>query len=229
MPVMRAFAPLYPPITLPSAQQNRYNTPLVRPDRGHEESGMGDQMHDHDDLTPETEADIAEGMGEETALTDADEVTTLRAALSACEAQLAQAKHDTLRAHADFDNFRKRLRAERDQEFGRGSDRVLADLLPVIDDFERALAAVGDACADDPLRQGVELIYRRLLDLLARYNITPMAVMGQPFDPHFHDAVASLPTDEAPEHTIIGEVQRGYLKNGEPFRPAKVAVAVLPE
>ncbi len=184
-------------------------------------------MHDFDDMTPETEADVAEGMGNEMTALD-EEVLRLRGALAACETELAKARNDYLRAHADFDNFRKRMRAERDQEFTRGSDRVLNDLLSVIDDFERALAAVTETSTVETLQQGVTLIYRQLLGLLERYNITAMAVVGQPFDPMIHDAVASVATSDAPDHSIIGEVQRGYVKNGDIFRPAKVMVAVEP-
>ena len=158
-----------------------------------------------------------------------EDIAELRAALAHCQQELAEAKNAYLRAHADFDNFRKRMRVERDQEFGRGSDRVLAELLPVVDDFERALAAVTENSTVDSIQQGVELIYRHLLRLCARYGITPMEVEGKPFDPTYHDAVARVPTDAAPEHTVIGQVQRGYLKNGVTFRPAKVAVAVLPD
>lgn len=185
-------------------------------------------MHDFDDMTPETEADVAEGMGENMTPLD-EEVIRLRGALAACETELAKVRNDYLRAHADFDNFRKRMRAERDQEFARGSDRVLADLLAVIDDFERALAAVTDGSTVESLQQGVTLIYRQLLNLLGRYNIAAMTVMGQPFDPHLHDAVASITSPDAPDHSIIAETQRGYLKNGDVFRPAKVVVAVEPQ
>jgi molecular chaperone GrpE len=179
-----------------------------------------------EDISPELAADMADNANAPTE----DEQTRLRAELARCQAELADAKHDTLRAHADFDNFRKRMRAERDAEFARGSDRVLADLLPVLDDFERALAAqqqVPDA--NDALQQGVEMIYRRLVQLLERYGITAMAVEGVAFDPKYHDAVTSVVIADVPEHTIVGEILRGYLKNGEVFRPARVAVAVPPD
>ncbi len=184
-------------------------------------------MHDFDDMNPETEADIAEGTGEARTPRD-EEVIRLRAALAESQEALAKARNDYLRAHADFDNFRKRMRAERDQEFSRGGDRVLADLLPVLDDFERALAAVNEASTLESLQQGVTLIYRNLQSLLDRYGLLPMEVIGQPFDPKFHDAAASVTTSDAPDHTIVSELQRGYLKNGETFRPAKVVVAMQP-
>jgi molecular chaperone GrpE len=181
-------------------------------------------------MTPETAADIAEG--EEQVSTGApmpEDVIELRAALTQCREELAEAQNAYLRAHADFDNFRKRMRAERDQEFTRGSDRILSDLLPVVDDFERALAAVNEASTVESLRQGNELIFRHLLRLLEKHGVVPMEVEGKPFDPMYHDAELSVPSDAYPEHTVIGQIQRGYLKNGDAFRHAKVAVAVSPE
>lgn len=184
---------------------------------------------DRDLMNPEIAADIDEAVEspETASLAGEDEVVALRGQIAQLQQELAESKNNYLRAHADFDNSRKRLRAERDQEFGRGSDRVVNDLLPIIDDFERALAA--NAAQGDGFRQGVELIYRQLLNLLERYGLTPMAVEGQPFDPKYHDAVARVATAAQPEHTIVGEIQRGYLRNGDVFRPAKVAVAVAPE
>ena len=72
------------------------------------------------------------------------------------------------------------------------------------------------------------MIYRRLVQLLERYSITAMEVEGKPFDPKYHDAVTSVTTDAVPEHTIVADLQRGYMKNGDVFRPARVAVAVPP-
>jgi len=185
---------------------------------------MAEDKKRREKMTPETAADIAEG--EEQA---AEDVVGLRVELTQCREELAEAKNAYLRAHADFDNFRKRMRAERDQEFTRGSDRVLSDLLPVVDDFERALAAINEASTVESLLQGNELIFRHLLRLLEKYNVVPMEVEGKPFDPMYHDAELRVPSDAYPEHTVIGQIQRGYLKNGDAFRHAKVAVAVSPE
>ena len=194
---------------------------------------MHDELHTPAELNPQVTADIDEAAADTaTAPAESEEVMALPTLLAQCQQELAEAKNANLRAQADFDNYRKRLRAERDLEYTRGRDRVLLELLPVIDDFERALSAVPDArenCPPDALRQGVELLFRQLCNLLGRYSITPMRTEGQRFDPKYHDAVARIPTPGHPEHTIVGEVQRGYLKNGEVFRPAKVAVAVAPD
>lgn len=190
---------------------------------------MKDEQHKKDDMSPEMAADIAESISTPADELGPEEVAELLAALAQCQQDLAESKNAYLRAHADFDNFRKRMRSERDQEFSRGSDRVLADLLPILDNFERALSSVNESSTVDSLKQGVELIYRQLVNMLERYSITAMDAEGKPFDPMYHDAIAQVVTSDAPEHTIIGVVQRGYLKNGDVFRPARVAVAVEPE
>ena len=137
-----------------------------------------------------------------------------------------KAKNAYLRAHADFDNFRKRLRNERDQEFARGTDRVLADLLPIIDDFERALASVNENSTVDSLQAGHRVDLSPSTTLLERYSVVAMEVEGKPFDPKYHDAIARIVSDTTPEHTIVGVVQKGYMRNSDVFRPAKVAVSV---
>ena len=187
-----------------------------------------DEKREH--LTPETAADIAGAdMPETTPRGEPDEIAELRVLLAQCQRELDESRNANLRLHADFDNFRKRMRAERDQEFTRGSERVLADLLPLVDDFERALASVNENSTTESLTAGIEMIYRHAMRLLERNQVTPMEVEGKPFDPKYHDAISQMATDTAPEHTIIAQVQRGYMKNSDVFRPAKVVVAVTPE
>lgn len=161
--------------------------------------------------------------------TGQEEELELLEELAKCQAELQETKNALLRSHADFDNFRKRMRTEREQEFVRGNDRVLGEVLAIVDDFERAIAAVNEQSTVESLQQGVELIYRQLMALLERYKIAPMTVMGETFDPKYHDAVARVNIDDVPEHTIVGEVQRGYYKEKEVFRPARVAVAMPAE
>ena len=192
---------------------------------------MRNKKHEPESTNTQTAVDIDEAIahGDNGQSGVQDEASDIRATLAQCQQELQEAKNALLRAHADFDNFRKRMRAERDKEYTRGTDKVFCDLLPIVDDFERALASVNGKTTVESLQQGVDLIYRQLLNLLERYGITAMSVEGEPFDPRYHDAIARVCTTEQREHTIIAETQRGYLKNGEVFRPAKVAVAVEPD
>jgi molecular chaperone GrpE len=130
-----------------------------------------------------------------------------------------------LRKTAEFDNYRKRLERERQSWTEGAIGDVIGDLLPVIDDLERALKV--EAVGEEGLayRKGVELIHRRLLDVLKRRNVTVVDAVGQPFDPHLHQAVTYEPADGKPDGEIVEEFARGYLIGERLLRPAMVKVA----
>jgi molecular chaperone GrpE len=145
-------------------------------------------------------------------------------------ARLAAEKEELMatlvRRQADFDNYRKRIERERKDETRRGISRLLHDLLPVLDGFERALAAHP---AHDDYRKGVELIYRSLSDTLARHGLERISAEGKKFDPHYHEAIERVETHEHPDGTILQVVQEGYLFDGRVLRPSLVRVAVAHE
>lgn len=129
-----------------------------------------------------------------------------------------------LRTRADFDNYRKRVERDRVQMVARATEDAVRDLLPIIDDLERALAAdAGEAAA--PFRQGVELIHRQMLDMLARRGVEVIDAVGQDFDPNVHEAIAYEPAEGRREGEIIGELRRGYRIGDRLLRPAMVRVA----
>jgi molecular chaperone GrpE len=140
--------------------------------------------------------------------------------------------HDRLlRTTAEFDNYRKRTERERREWLEGAVADLVRDLLPIVDDLERALAAAApdsDAIGADPvaaLRQGVELIHRQTLDVLRRRGIEPLDVIGQPFDPNWHEAVGQEPANGRPDGEIVTEVRRGYRLGQRLVRPAMVRVA----
>ena len=128
-----------------------------------------------------------------------------------------------LRTTAEFDNYRKRVERERRDLVDATASDVVRDLLPVLDDFERALTA--PRAADDAFRRGVELIHRRLLDVLRVRGVEPFDSVGQTFDPAVHEAVATEPVGRRREGEIVAELGRGYRLNGRLLRPARVKVA----
>ena len=135
--------------------------------------------------------------------------------------------HDRLlRRQADFENFRRRVERERREllEFA-GMESVRA-LLPVVDDFERALKT---ECADKEYARGMDLIYQRLFEALGKLGLEPLAAVGQPFDPNLHHAVEMAQTEDAEDHTVLEEYQRGYNFRGRLLRPSMVKVAVRPK
>jgi molecular chaperone GrpE len=139
----------------------------------------------------------------------------------ACEK--AELQDRLLRARAEFDNFRKRSERERSDFIQFATMDMVKDVLPVLDDFERALKV---ETADRDYAKGVELIYQRLSDTLKKMGLEPIDTAGQKFDPNLHQAVERVPTEEAEDQAILGEFQRGYNFKGKLLRPAMVRVAV---
>jgi molecular chaperone GrpE len=127
-----------------------------------------------------------------------------------------------LRTAADFDNYRKRMDRERRELADYTAGEVISELLPIVDNLERALQA---AAEDDPLRKGVELIHRQMLDLLRKRGVKPIEALGTDFDPNFHQAVIHEESTEHREGEVMAELQRGYVVGDRLLRPAMVKVA----
>jgi molecular chaperone GrpE len=130
-----------------------------------------------------------------------------------------------LRKTAEFDNYRKRTERERGQLAEAAAVDLLTAILPLVDDLERALAADTGDGAVEAYRVGVDLIHRQLVELLRKRGVTPIDTGGQPFDPHFHQAVAHEVSESHAEGAIIDELRRGYMISGRLLRPAMVRVA----
>jgi molecular chaperone GrpE len=141
-------------------------------------------------------------------------------------AERLREEHDRLlRGAADLENFRKRAAREREEIQKFGIERVLKDLLPVLDDLDRALAS---APADDPLAKGVLLVRAGFEQALARHGVKAFSAMGQPFDPARHEALLQVPTAEAAPGTVVLEHARGFTLNDRVIRPAMVGVSTAP-
>lgn len=128
-----------------------------------------------------------------------------------------------LRRQAEFDNFRKRTEKERGEFTQYAGMELVRDLLPVIDDFDRAMKVEGGS---PEYTRGIEMIYSRMFEALKKVGLEPIAAEGKEFDPHLHQAVERVETKDAPEGTILGEFQRGYNFKGKLLRPSMVRVAV---
>ena len=137
--------------------------------------------------------------------------------------------HDRLlRKQAELENVRKRLQREKEEFLQIATADLVRALLPTLDGFERALKH-RDASVPDQFAQGVELIYRQLLDVLGRVGLTPVETEGKVFDPHVHQAVETVAEPGRRDHEIVEELQRGYKLKHRLLRPAIVKVAVNPE
>ena len=159
------------------------------------------------DETPEEETVVAE------------EPSVPLAELEAVSRERDQYLDSLRRLKAEFENSRKRQERERARILEAAAERLVQELLPVLDNLDRALESEGD------IREGVQATRDQFADVLANEGLLPVASDGQPFDPNVHEAVMGQPSDEYEEGTVLQTFQRGYLLNGRAIRPAKVVVA----
>jgi molecular chaperone GrpE len=149
--------------------------------------------------------------------------------LAALEAERNETRERMLRIAAEFENYKKRVKREQSDNESKARESVLRDMLEVIDNLERAVAASAGSGGDPKaLQQGVELVLRLFQSKLERHDVRPFEAKGQPFDPRVHDAISQIATTEVPPGSVVNEVQRGYRIGERLLRPAMVAVATAP-
>lgn len=179
---------------------------------------------------PEVVDDILDTDNEQTELADAlneelGEMEALRKQLDEAQAAVEKEKKDYMFLMADFDNFRKRVRREKEDLLKNGNEKILAGLLPIVDDFERGLEATRDSEDPNAIREGMELIYNKLVKYLEQNGVKAMESTGMDFDADLHEAIATIP---APSEDLKGKVidttQKGYTINDKVLRHVKVAV-----
>ena len=177
---------------------------------------MNSDVNDLDDLNTAAESQSSTDSGEATAASDD---------LSKAVEEREQLRDRLLRTTAEFDNFRKRVERDRREMADRAAESLLLDLLPVVDDLERALAVEATGEGADAYRRGVELIHKQLSELLARRGVKVLDALGADFDPHLHQAVASEPADGHRDGEVVAVLRTGYLLNDRLLRPAMVKVS----
>jgi molecular chaperone GrpE len=144
------------------------------------------------------------------------------------EERVRQAEDRVLRVAADADNFKKRMERDKQDSIRYGNERIIAELLPVIDNLERALEHAPGDYQQDGLIEGVKMTLKRFHETLAKFGCTPIEAEGKIFDPKFHEAVYREETEEHPDNTIVRELQKGYVLNDRLLRPAMVVIASSP-
>jgi molecular chaperone GrpE len=164
------------------------------------------------------DAPVSEPLVAESSIVE-EELAILSEELESARQERDQYLDALRRLKAEFENSRKRQERERARILETASERLVVELLPVLDNLDRALEAEGD------IREGVRVTRDQLADALGREGLLPVASDGQLFDPNVHEAVMGQPSDEHEEGTILQTFERGYLLNGKPIRPAKVVVA----
>jgi molecular chaperone GrpE len=147
------------------------------------------------------------------------------------EAKELEAKHNYdrwLRQTAELDNFKKRTARERDEAIRLANEALIKDLLPVVDNLERAVAHASGGGNGKPLVEGVEMVLRQFLDVLTKHGAVQMLAVGQPFDPAKHEAMTQVESDDHEPNSVVEEHQKGYLFRDRLLRPALVSVAKAP-
>jgi len=145
------------------------------------------------------------------------------------QAELDDAKDRALRAQAELENVRKRLRREMDDERKYALMPLVTDLLPVVDNIARAVAAAEKSPEASGLLEGIKLVAQQLESVLARHNTTRIEAMGKPFDPNVHAAILQQPSADQPANTVLQVAQEGYQLHDRVVRPAQVIVSKAAE
>ncbi|KAF1689541.1 nucleotide exchange factor GrpE [Pseudoxanthomonas taiwanensis] len=158
------------------------------------------------------------------ATTGADPLESqLRAEIEALRSEIEQLRMDALRERADLDNQRKRMARELEQARRFANERLLGDLLPVLDSLDAGLAAAG--AEGGPLKEGLELTYRQLMKVAGDHGLSVVDPVGQPFDPERHQAISQADPGEAAPGSVLQVFQKGYMLHDRLLRPALVVVA----
>jgi molecular chaperone GrpE len=198
------------------------------------ESGERESLTSSEDRS-ETKATAVEGEDSgarpeavESAPGTPSEIDKLQAQIAAKDQEIAELKDKYLRGLAEFENARRRLRQQSEETVRLQRENFLRELLPIVDNLERALEAGRGGGNGKPIVEGVELVLRSMLEFLKSQGVAQMPAVGHPFDPQRHEAVDLVTSAEHPPNTVVTEFNRGYQVGDRVLRPARVSVAKAP-
>lgn len=152
-----------------------------------------------------------------------EDINLLKQELEKKQKEVDKYKNLLLRSKADLENYRKRARRDIQNASLFAGEELVKDILPVVDNFERALSSVKDK--SNSVYKGIKLIYQQFIDLLEKHNIKEIKAEGKPFDPKYHQAVMQVEIEEVESNTVVDVIQKGYLYNSKVIRPSMVKVA----
>lgn len=182
------------------------------------------KKNDTDKTGAEDMVQQAEAAELETAKTPEERIQQLEEALAAKEAEAATNWDKYLRERADLENYRRRMQKEKEELMKYGNECLLLEILPVVDNMERALAHASEESLSAVI-EGINLTRSMLLSVLKKFGVEPIETKGAAFDSAFHQAMCQVPNDEVAPNTVIEEFQKGYLLNERLLRPAMVSVS----
>lgn len=189
-------------------------SPFTRPPRADSPDGNGAPPADNEETPIPGEPQVAE------------EARDREAEL---ETRVRETQERLLRVAADFENYRRRIEREKQEYVKFAHERILRDLLPIMDNLRRAMEHARVIGESPVLLSGVELVVQEFEKVLERYGVTPIDALGRPFDPMVHEALQTVEVEESEPGLVVEEIQRGYLLNGRVLRPALVSVSASPE
>ena len=157
------------------------------------------------------------------------DLAALRQQLEAKEVEAKNNYDRLLRQAAELENYKKRTARERDEAIRFANESLIKDLLPVVDNLERAIAHAPGGGDGNPLMEGVEMVLRGLRDALTKHGVTPVSAQGQAFDPSKHEAMSQVETADYEPNSVVEELHKGYMLRDRLLRPALVSVAKASE
>lgn len=170
----------------------------------------------------DVDAEIVDAPDEET---ENNDVELLRKDLEAGQKEAAELHDRLLRMQAETENYRKRLHREHAEAIRYANEGMISELLPVIDDFERAIESADKNKEYESLAVGIKIIFNQLKNVLQKAGLTEIQCAGQPFDPNHHQAVQVIESDDHEEDTVVQEMRKGYMLHGKVLRPSMVGVS----
>lgn len=205
------------------------NTEQKEQANGHDGAVKENGEHKADvtyDVNAQHETEAAEAVSDQASSEEASESPdAVNQQLEQLKQQAEENHQRFLRAQADFDNYRRRTMKEKEEFAKYASLKLIEQLLPVVDNFERALAVGKDNKDVDALTKGIDMIFRQLDQVLAGEGLKPMETVGAPFNPEYHQAIMQVESDEHEEGIVVEEVQKGYMLKDKVLRPAMVKVS----
>jgi len=177
-----------------------------------------------EETKPESEQTANSASAEEQTVTDQVKAD-LEEKLKSAEKELENYKDRFLRKAAEFENYKRRVENDQLNLFKYAAESLIIKLLPVIDDFERSLVHLKDAKDVDSIKDGIKLVYDKLMKMLEEQGVKPIEAVGKPFDVHYHEAIMQKKADNVEPHTVIEEFEKGYLYKDRVIRHTKVAVS----
>jgi molecular chaperone GrpE len=186
------------------------------------------EVQEKESTDRETQADVEQPSGE--AREDAQATEETQPVEEPCEEEklkqhIEELEDKHLRLAAEFDNYKKRMARQYEEMMRFANDRILLELLEVVDNFERALHHENDNTDFETFRKGTEIIFGQITGLLNKYDISPIEALGNPFDPNLHEAVMPIESEDYPEGVVAIEMSKGYMQGDRVLRHSKVGVS----